>query len=144
MSVIHSASSRRPVYAKGFAGVEALGRRSFSEGGTPGPITPIANWYESWSTIRSYDKDRWLWVPAFAGTTMEGADACLFALDLVRQFDHHAPAFEIDRRHHGVGERQQHRRAVRRCDLDDVAGAEIMDRDNPAERFIRRGDRGEP
>jgi hypothetical protein len=68
----------------------------------------------------------------------------LVALDFLRQFDHHAAAFEIDRRHHGVGERQQHGRALRRRDLDDVAGAEIMDREHAAERLVRGIHRGKP
>ena len=66
------------------------------------------------------------------------------AVDFLRQFDHHAAAGEIDRRHHRIGERQQHGRALRRRDLDDVAGAEIMDRDDAAERLVRGIDRGKP
>ena len=61
-----------------------------------------------------------------------------------RQFDHDAAAGEIDRRHHRVGERQQQRRTLRRRDLNDVAGAEIMDREHAAERIAIRGDGGEP
>ena len=58
------------------------------------------------------------------------------AFDFLRQFDHHAAAREIDRRHDCIGERQQHGRALRRRDLDDVASAEIMDRDDAAERLV--------
>src|SRR6201999_3792170 len=56
------------------------------------------------------------------------------ALDFRGQFDHHAAASDVDGRHNSVGERQQHGGAGRRHDLDDVAGAEIMDRDELAER----------
>src|SRR5258706_10682318 len=68
----------------------------------------------------------------------------ILALDLIRQFDHHTPAPKIDPGHHGMGERQQHGRAIRRCDLDDIAGAEIVDRDNAAKRLARGIHRGEP
>ena len=51
-------------------------------------------------------------------------------------------AGDIDLRHRGVGERQHHgRAALRRLDLDQVAGAEIMDRDHGAERTAVRVDR---
>src|SRR5712675_702665 len=68
----------------------------------------------------------------------------LVTRDLVRQFDHHTSVRAIDQRHHGIGERQQHGRALRWRDLDDVAGAKIVDRDDAAERFIRRRYGGEP
>jgi len=64
-------------------------------------------------------------------------------LDLLGQFDHDASARKIDRRHHDMGEWQQHGRAMRRRDLDDVAGAEIVDRDDVAERVICERYRGE-
>src|ERR1700726_1050879 len=43
-----------------------------------------------------------------------------------------------------MGERQQQRCAAGRRDFDDIAGAEIMDRDDAAERFVGRVDRSEP
>src|SRR5689334_1730178 len=68
----------------------------------------------------------------------------LFALDFLRQLDHDAAGFDIDGRHHGVGERQQQGRALWRRDLDDVAGTEIMDGDDTADRLVRGIDRSEP
>jgi len=58
------------------------------------------------------------------------------AFDFLRQLDDDAATREIDRWHHGIGERQQHGRALGRRDLDDIAGAEIMDGDDAAERLI--------
>src|SRR6187397_2662989 len=66
------------------------------------------------------------------------------AFNFLGQFYHDAAGRKVDRRHHGIGERQQHRRALRWCDLDDVAGAEIMDRGDAAERFVCSIHRGEP
>src|ERR1700752_2129786 len=68
----------------------------------------------------------------------------LFALDFLRQFDHDAAAGDVDSRHHGICERQQHGRALWRCDLYDVAGAEIMDGDDAADRLVCGIHRGEP
>ena len=68
----------------------------------------------------------------------------LVAVNLFRQRDHDATAGKIDRRHHGVRKRQQECSPARRRDLDDVARAEIMDRDHTAERLIGRRHRGEP
>src|SRR5437016_3757830 len=88
----------------------------------------------------------WSWVPAFAGTTRGESFAFvnrIVAVDLFRQFDHHASGRHVDGRNHGVGERQHDGGAGRRRDLDDVAGAKIMDRNHLAKRFARRGHRGE-
>jgi hypothetical protein len=60
------------------------------------------------------------------------------------QFDHHTAVRKIDRGHDRVGEWQQQRRAARGCNLDDVAGAEIVDCDDAADRLVRRIDRGKP
>src|SRR6185312_6895621 len=107
---------------------------------------PDANVVRGWSNIQLDNKGVWLWVPAFAGTTRGEVFACggrVVAFDFIRQFDQHTSAGKIDSRHHRVGERQQHGRAGGRRDLDDVAGAEIVDRDDLAERLAARGDGGQ-
>src|SRR5882757_2780366 len=70
-------SSRRPVYANrlrpkaDFGGQEALpglwrwARRSFSEGGTPGPTGPCRCYALGHSVAQCVRL--WLWAPAFAG-----------------------------------------------------------------------------
>ena len=51
-----------------------------------------------------------------------------------RRIDDDPPAGEVDLRHGGAGERDEQRLAARRRDLEEVAGAEILDRDDRAER----------
>src|ERR1700730_13360974 len=76
----------------------------------PGP-THRESGVARWTPIACHNKGLWLGVPAFAGTTRGEVGvivSAIVALDFFRQFDHDAPAPEIDRRHHGVRKRQQH------------------------------------
>ena len=66
------------------------------------------------------------------------------AFYLRRQFDHDTAARDVDGWYNGVGEGQQQGGAIRRRDLDDVAGAEIVHGDHAAERIAGCGDGGKP
>ncbi len=58
---------------------------------------------------------------------------------------HDPAARNIDDRHDGLGKGQQHRfAACRRRHFDQVAGAEILDRDHPTERGSRGVHHGKP
>ena len=80
--------------------------------------------------------------PGLAEGVGEQGERSGLALDLPGQIDHHASPGDVDGRNHGVGKWQQHGRALWRRDLDDVAGAEIMDADDAADRLVGRIHRG--
>src|ERR1700742_4874408 len=78
----------------------------------PGPITTNAFFAKIGTTRLAENHGLWLLVLDFAGTTRKIVVG-LVAFNLVRQFDHHASAGEIDRGHNGIGERQHHCHATR-------------------------------
>src|SRR6202140_3994485 len=90
---------------QGFAGVMTVGRRSFSEGAKQGPIRRDADVTEDVRCLRlrRINKGRWLWVPAFAGTTITDAPGNAPALRFPRQTG--------DRRHRSW--RRRRRRSAR-------------------------------
>src|SRR6202043_603989 len=109
----------------------------------PGSMTTGAYLFGArWSTSQCNGKYWWLWVPApraqlraRRGRWAERSASIIshiVAVELFRQFDHHPPGLQIYRRHHGVSERQQHGGALRRRNLDDIAGAEIVNPGPPA------------
>src|SRR4051812_517578 len=56
-----------------------------------------------------------------------------------QRIDHNPSARDVHHRNHGLGERQHESRAAkRRLHLDEIAGAEIVDRDNGTERRAAR------
>src|ERR1700760_2101084 len=82
----------------------------------------------SWRRVRAGNPAR------FAASAFLLAVVFLVALDLARRIDDDASGRDIDFGRNRCGERQQQRLAAPGRDLQEIAGTEIVDCDNGAER----------
>ena len=70
-----------------------------------------------------------------AASTLPMVPRFRISLNLGRRHKHDAPGCDVDLGSNRCGERQQQRLAARGRDLQEIAGAEIVDRDDGAERI---------